>query len=506
MDNDRNNAAAVLSPAGIALLELGRGIVTAGGSGVSHASSPSRHAASPDPAAAIAILRGMGDAAKAFTLRDGEADATEVRVFATAAYLGLMGDFHPDVRLTSELVGGEMTADIMLARAAIRRLCERGLLTFKNGQPKPWNGCLLLSPKALTMIGVCRPHGPVFGEKALGNPVAAEDADADAAPVGKTATKACIPTASVLYTRIRGTVIGAYIEEPVRTIAATFTAHLHRARMIAAGSHPGTPNLVSLLIGSPSSGKTHLAETAARCVNAACGENTIPFTSFSATDITAEGYVGCSVDDCLKPIIEQCGGNAARARAGCVFLDEIDKKACRTARGSLDVGGRGVQEGLLRILGGTMVTVGGRRNAMERQAIVNTDGMMFVLGGAFQGLAELMGRQRRGRIGFGTDTAADRKRIRDCLVEYGLIPELVSRTGSIVLIRDPGFEDMVEICTAPGGVLTCYGRLWEGMGLKVAVTTGGVRVMAGYGIETRSFARGMQSVLTRLCGRRRESV
>jgi len=128
------------------------------------------------------------------------------------------------------------------------------------------------------------------------------------------------------------------------------------------------PNIVGLLIGSSSAAKTFLAESAAKVADELCGGDALPFSSFSATDLSQEGYSGCSVEDIIKPLLDQCKWDTAKARFGCAFTDEIDKKACRLTRGSLDVGGRGVQEGLLRILGGSTFPVGNRRSSFDQRS------------------------------------------------------------------------------------------------------------------------------------------
>jgi hypothetical protein len=439
-----------------------------------------------------------------FTTRDNEPDRMELRSLATSLYWSLMCDPHPTVRVVSELVGWENPRDVLFARIAIRRLCERGVLKFRCGQEKRWNGTLVLTVKALSVLGLCTKHSPIFGEDSIGMPRANPEANGDAAKfVQPSPATVRIPTAFAMATEIRGKVKGAYLQTPIQTISAMYVTHLHRAALIRGGQHPGTPNVIGLLIGSSSVGKTFLAETAAMAVNNLCGDDSVPFSSFSATDLTQEGYVGCSVEDIFKPLLDRFNWDAAKVRFSCCFIDEIDKKACHVGYGTVDVGGRGVQEALLRIVAGTVVPVGGRRTSWEQKAAqFNSDGTMFLMGGAFVGLDELKKRPSGSRIGYGGDDGArGLGRLRDCLVEYGLIPELVSRIGSIIVCADPQLPDLVEICTAPGGLVACYRRLWRGMGMTVSLSADTVAAIAGYGIETRSFARGMQAVLNRMTER-----
>ena len=439
-----------------------------------------------------------------FTSRDGEPDRMELRSFAACLHWALMCDPQPTIRVVSELAGGENPRDVLFARIAIRRLCERGALKFRSGQEKRWNGTLMLTVIAFSVLGLCTKHSPIFGEGSIGMVRATPEANGDAAIlVQPSPATARIPTAFAMATEIRGKVKGAYLQTPIQTISAMYVTHLHRAALIREGQHPGTPNVIGLLIGSSSVGKTFLAETAAMAVNNLCGDDTVPFSSFSATDLTQEGYVGCSVEDIFKPLLDRFNWDATKARFSCCFIDEIDKKACHTSHGIVDVGGRGVQEALLRIVAGTIVPVGGRRASWEQKAAqFNSDGTMFLMGGAFVGLDELKKRPPGSRIGYsGDDGGRGLGRLRDCLVEYGLIPELVSRIGSIIVCADPQLPDLVDICTAPGGLVACYRRLWRGMGMTVSLSADTVAEMAGYGIETRSFARGVQAVLNRMTER-----
>jgi len=485
-----------LSSLANSLLELGKLIHSRGGEGAFRPVSKS----SPviDEAALITTIKAIPDAKKLISFKDGEADIMEIRVLALGSFMGLMLDYHPNVRQISEVIGKESPAETMRVRLALKNLITRQVIRFRNGNDKPWNGVVFLSKPTLVTLGFVTPHSPLFSEKSLGIQQGAQK-DAEGEDLCKNVPKGYIPPAEVIYTHIRLTVLGSYLEEPIRSISAMYNMHMHRASLIRRGKHPKTPNIVGLLIGSSSVGKTYLAETAAKVVNEVCSETVVPFSSVSATDITAEGFVGLGMEDVIRPLIEQCAGNAAKARYGCCFIDEWDKKACRVGRGGLDVGGRSVQESLLRILGGCVFPIGGRRNTMEQQISFNSDGTMVFLAGAFVGLDELMGKGGTNKIGFGSGGDSKKaSRLRDCLIEYGMIPELVSRVGSIIIFPVPLLKDMVEICAAPRGLLDCYGRLWAGMEMKVAIGSDGVRAMADYGIETASYSRGMQSVLNRI--------
>jgi ATP-dependent protease Clp ATPase subunit len=445
--------------------------------------------------AILTLFKSDKEALRFVAPANGSPDRLEILVLSLVGHLALMTDHSPNVRLVSELVGRERPAGIIEARLAIRRLCERAMLTFRPGNEKPWNGMLSLSSKTHKHLGLHNPNGPLFVFRAARPETAQEEGSPDSLS---------IPKASALSARIRESVKGAYLEQPIQAITAMYMMHMHRVKMIRAGQHPGTPNIIGLLVGSSSVGKTFLAETTARCLNEISGQLVVPFSSFSATDLTAEGYVGCSVEDVVKPLLEQCGGDAGKARFGCCLVDEFDKKAARLIRGEMDVGGRCVQENLLRVIGGSTFSVGGRRAVVDRSAKFNSDGTMFILAGAFVGLDQLIAKRRiqPGVIGFGSEQASrPESRLRDALIEYGLLPEIISRIGSIVLFPDPLQEDLKTIVSVPGGLLACYRKLWKEMGMTVELTESATTVMAGYGMETRSFARGMQAVLNRLTER-----
>lgn len=477
------------------LLQLGK-IIHSRGDAIFKPVSKASHFPSSDEMELIELIRKMPEIRKLVTFNDGGADVVEIRVLAVAVFMGLMVEYHPNVRQISEVIGRESPIEIMRARVAIKSLGQRQVLRFRDGQDKTWNGLIIITKATLSVLGLLDNESPIFSEKTLAIQASSKGDGEDAY---KNIPKGYIPPAEVIYTRIRETVLGSYLEEPIRSISAMYAMHMHRVSLISRGKPSGTPPVIGLLIGPSSAGKTFLAESCARIVNEICGGNIIPFSSFSATDLTAEGYVGCSIEDCFKPLrdqidakIQQCGS--------CLLLDEIDKKACRVGRGGLDISGKSVQEALLRSLGGSSLVVGGRRNTMEKQGVFSTEKTMFMLAGAFIGLDELMGK-RGGSNGMGFGSGDDRKkssRLRDALIDYGMIPELVSRVGSIIVFPAPLLKDLVEICSAPRGLLSCYGSLWEGMGMQVVIGSSGVRVISDYGIETASYSRGMQSVLNRI--------
>jgi hypothetical protein len=296
----------------------------------------------------IELIGKMPETRKLVSFTDGTADVVEIRVVAVAVFMSLFVEYHPNVRQISEVIGRESPVEIMRARVAIKTLVQRQVLRFKDGSDKTWNGLIIITKATLNVLGLLLADSPIFTEKTLALQGASKDGD----DPYKDIPKGYIPPAEVIFSRIREAILGSYLEEPIKSISSMYFQHMHRVSLISRGKPSGTPPVIGLLIGPSSAGKTFLAETSARIVNEVCGGNIIPFTSFSATDLTAEGYVGCGIEDCFKPLLDQFDSKIQQS-GSCLLLDEIDKKACRVGRGGLDVGGRSVQEGLLRVLGGS---------------------------------------------------------------------------------------------------------------------------------------------------------
>lgn len=429
-------------------------------------------------------------------------ESLEVSLVSFVAYRCLCTDLQPPtIAFSANVVCGDNTAILIRARRVAFTLAKKQIIkiTFTDGN-LPYNGFMSPTSKTLKFILGDQETPAVFNEKMVKGDPSLSDENCKGG-VQLNTDNYTIPTAKELADQIRETCLGSYLDEPIRAIASTYVTHLHRARLIKKNLHPKTPNLVSLCIGSSSTGKSFVSECTANSANILLNSHGPPFASFSATDLTSEGYVGCSVEDILKPLLEQTSWDVSKARWGTVFLDEIDKKASRTTRGSLDIGGRNVQENLLRMLGGAIIPVGSRRStfADQRTAEFNSDGTQFILAGAFVGLDELMQKNKNGRMGFGVNDIANKKsHLRECLVEYGLLPELVSRIGSVVVFKDPTISDLMEILLARQGMINCYRRLLFAMELDVGFTGGGIRLISEYGYESNSFARGMQSVFNRL--------
>jgi len=223
-----------------------------------------------------------------------------------------------------------------------------------------------------------------------------------------------------------------------------------------------------LLIGPTGSGKTLMAQTIARVLN-------VPIAIADATSLTEAGYVGEDVENILTKLIQAADGNVERAQKGIIFLDEVDKVARMSENRSItrDVSGEGVQQALLKIIEGSSVNIppkGGRKHPNQEFTSIDTTNILFICGGAFDGLEEILKRKQGANIlGFGHEkkTKDEKKPTYDMvepddLVHFGLIPELVGRLPIIASLSEISEEDMVRILTEPkNSLIRQYQKLFS---------------------------------------------